>query len=74
VNNPKPTTFKRVAFVVGYIVPEGKEDDAVDMIYQDLINATTAEERPSYITIEDAPNATWDDVPSFITEENDEEK
>lgn len=58
----------RVKFEIWYIVPADKVDEAEVMIMEDLFGAVEmgAEELASYLSAEDAPGATLDDVPEHF--------
>ena len=67
------TKFKRVSFKIEYTVPESEINRGIDAVETDILSIVKADEIIEWVTIVPVPDATWDDVPSWLIEDMEEE-
>jgi len=58
--------FIKVSFSISYIVEKRKEGRAVAAVMADVNDAALKKELGNYISVENAPDASYGDVPSFL--------
>jgi len=67
------TRFKKVSFKIEYIVPENEVNRGIDAVETDILSIVKADEIIEWVTVSPAPDAGWDDVPSWLIEDMEEE-